>query len=262
MPILHLPNKVTNILFLIMLSACQTMGQKQRPIYTVKVQAGDTLASLAARYDTRWDEIARINGIRPGEPVKIGRILRIKPGPGGVMASDEAPAIEAPRFKESDYPEVSKTEEDQKGKKQRSGLFFGKSAENSSMQWPVYGSLSSHYGRRHGRFHHGIDVRAKKGTMVLAAAPGTVDFAGRQNGYGKVVIVKHNNVKTLYAHLKSINVEQGQTVDKSTELGETGATGHVSGPHLHFEVRSLNNQSMNPLDFLEKDQLLLSSAQR
>jgi murein DD-endopeptidase MepM/ murein hydrolase activator NlpD len=245
-------------LILLSLSACQTTGSKQRPIYTVKVQTGDTLASLAARYDTRWEEIARTNGLRAGEALKIGRLLRIKPGPGGVVAADDAPVIEGPRFQEQDYPDVSRSPD---VKKQRGGLFFGKGEDSASLQWPIYGGLSSHYGRRHGRFHHGIDIRAKKGTMVLSSAPGIVEFAGRQNGYGKVVIVKHEQIKTLYAHLKSISVEVGQKVDKSTELGETGASGHVSGPHLHFEVRTAANQSMNPLDYLEKNQLLLTSTE-
>ncbi len=236
------------------LTACLTT-QRQRPIYNVKVEVGDTLASLASRYDTRWDEIARLNGMKPGEPLKIGRVLRIKPGPGGVVATDEAAALpETAKFKESDYPEVAIPQ----GKKTKGGLFFGKGKESAALTWPVYGSLSSYYGKRHGRFHHGIDVRARKGTLVLPAAPGTVEFAGRQSGYGKVVIVRHENLKTLYAHLKSISVTQGQGVDRNTELGETGTTGHVSGPHLHFEVRSLANQSMNPLDYLATDQLLVA----
>ncbi len=88
------------------------------------------------------------------------------------------------------------------------------------------------------RAHKGIDYSAPTGTPVRNVGDGVVSFAGRQNGYGNVVIVRHNGGReTLYAHLSRIDVRQGQRVDQAQRLGAVGATGWATGPHLHFEFR-------------------------
>jgi murein DD-endopeptidase MepM/ murein hydrolase activator NlpD len=88
------------------------------------------------------------------------------------------------------------------------------------------------------RKHNGVDYSAPTGTPVRSVGDGVVDFAGRQNGYGNVVIVRHAGGKeTLYAHLSRIDVRKGQRIDQGTRLGAVGATGWATGPHLHFEFR-------------------------
>ncbi|MDM0012316.1 peptidoglycan DD-metalloendopeptidase family protein [Variovorax sp. J22P168] len=88
------------------------------------------------------------------------------------------------------------------------------------------------------RQHHGIDFSAPTGTPVRAVGDGTVEFAGTQNGYGNIVIVKHrNNQETAYAHLSRIDVKTGQSISQSQTLGAVGSTGWATGPHLHFEFR-------------------------
>jgi murein DD-endopeptidase MepM/ murein hydrolase activator NlpD len=67
---------------------------------------------------------------------------------------------------------------------------------------------------------------------------GTVEFAGEQNGFGKVVIIKHNATEqTLYAHLSRIDVKPGQDIRQGQSVGAVGSTGWATGPHLHFEFR-------------------------
>ncbi len=96
------------------------------------------------------------------------------------------------------------------------------------------------------RRHEGVDYAAPTGTAVRGVGDGVVDFAGVQNGYGKVVILKHrNNYKTVYAHLSRINVRKGQSVSQGDTIGAVGATGWATGPHLHFEYR-VNNVYKNP----------------
>lgn len=88
------------------------------------------------------------------------------------------------------------------------------------------------------RAHLGLDYAAATGTPVRSVGDGTVDFAGVQNGFGNVVIVKHrSNQTTVYAHLSRINVKKGQSVSQGQNIGAVGATGWATGPHLHFEFR-------------------------
>lgn len=88
------------------------------------------------------------------------------------------------------------------------------------------------------RAHLGVDYGAPTGTAVRAVGEGTVEFAGWQNGYGNVVILKHGGDReTRYAHLSRIDVRRGQRVDQAQQVGAVGATGWATGPHLHFEFR-------------------------
>lgn len=111
----------------------------------------------------------------------------------------------------------------------------------SKWQWPLkHVSVTSHFGNRGGRFHEGIDLVAKVGTPVYAASGGKVLYSGtRISGYGKILIIKHSNTGLLsvYAHLSKAIVPKGQYVKKGQKIALSGATGKVSGPHLHFEVR-------------------------
>ena len=88
------------------------------------------------------------------------------------------------------------------------------------------------------RRHLGVDYAAPIGTPVRAVGEGVVDFAGRQNGYGNVVEIKHGKERsTLYAHLSRIDVRQGQRIEQGQRVGAVGMTGWTTGPHLHFEFR-------------------------
>jgi murein DD-endopeptidase MepM/ murein hydrolase activator NlpD len=86
------------------------------------------------------------------------------------------------------------------------------------------------------------------GTPVRTVGEGVVAFAGEQNGFGNVVIVKHNNTdETLYAHLSRIDVRVGQSVTQGQKVGAVGSTGWATGPHLHFEFR-VNGVHRNPTE--------------
>jgi murein DD-endopeptidase MepM/ murein hydrolase activator NlpD len=90
-------------------------------------------------------------------------------------------------------------------------------------------------------FHSGVDLAAKPGTPVLAVADGTVAFAGNRDMYGNMVVINHQQGwQTRYAQLTSLKVKTGQTIRKGTPIGLVGQTGRPSSsdPHLHFELRS------------------------
>ena len=133
--------------------------------------------------------------------------------------------------------------------KKPKGLFYG-SLERLS--WPVKGKVSSPFGRRSFSRHYGLDIRAAKGTKIVAAASGRVIKVGWQKGYGKTIVIRHKKLQTLYAHCNEIKVSPLQWVNKGDTLGTVGKTGNARGYHLHFEVRTLKWSALNPLDHLPK----------
>ena len=120
-----------------------------------------------------------------------------------------------------------------------------------SLAWPVQAPVGDGFGPRGARFHAGVDLLADRGTDVQAAAPGRVTFAGYAfGGWGRLVVVAHDDgVRTMYAHLSVVGVRLGETVSTSSVLGQVGATGDATGPHLHFEVR-VRGAAIDPLSAL------------
>ncbi|PAV28594.1 peptidase M23 [Virgibacillus profundi] len=119
------------------------------------------------------------------------------------------------------------------------------------LSWPAVGGyISSHVGQRWGRMHKGIDIARPSDRTIKAADNGVVVSAGRDGSFGNKVVINHNNgMKTIYAHLSSISVKVGQTVEKGSKLGVMGSTGNSTGIHLHFEVYK-NGALKNPMDYL------------
>lgn len=88
------------------------------------------------------------------------------------------------------------------------------------------------------KFHYGTDFAVWSGTDIQSFADGTVALVGWDAGYGNYVIVEHeNDWQTLYAHCSEILVYSGQSVSMGDVIAKSGATGEVTGPHLHFELR-------------------------
>jgi murein DD-endopeptidase MepM/ murein hydrolase activator NlpD len=115
--------------------------------------------------------------------------------------------------------------------------------------------VSSRYGMRvHPldglrRMHYGLDLACHTGTPVRVVSGGVVAFAGRWGCYGKVVVVRHpGNVLTLYAHLSALaaGLRPGVALRQGEIIGLVGATGCVTGPHLHFELQEAGRR-INPM---------------
>jgi murein DD-endopeptidase MepM/ murein hydrolase activator NlpD len=101
------------------------------------------------------------------------------------------------------------------------------------------------------RLHAGIDMAAPKGTPVYAAESGVVTVARSYSGYGNCIIIDHGGkLWTLYGHLSSIQVKEGETVKRGEKIGLVGSTGQSTGNHLHFEVRK-NSEPVNPAPYLK-----------
>lgn len=110
--------------------------------------------------------------------------------------------------------------------------------------------ITSRYGGRWGRFHHGIDLAAPSGTPIYAAESGTVTVSTTNGrGYGYYIKINHGSgVSTIYAHCSALLVEAGQSVEKGQLIAKSGNTGKSTGPHLHFEVL-IDGNSQNPERF-------------
>lgn len=125
---------------------------------------------------------------------------------------------------------------------------------------PVGGPITSPFGYRvhpifkTRKFHSGIDIGAPMNAPIKASNTGKVIMAGWYGGYGKVVIIDHGVVRgqsitTLYGHMNTISVSQGQQVKQGQIIGRVGTTGYSTGPHCHFEVR-VKGQPRNPLNYI------------
>lgn len=112
------------------------------------------------------------------------------------------------------------------------------------------------------RPHYGVDYAAPKGTKVKAASNGKVIFAGEKSGYGNTVEIIHNNgLKTLYAHLSTIDTKVGKQVKAGQLIGRVGNTGLSTGPHLHFGLYK-NNKPINPLSNIKSTKSVLAKEQK
>jgi murein DD-endopeptidase MepM/ murein hydrolase activator NlpD len=182
----------------------------------VTVAAGDTLDSIAQSTGVSADQIVSYNGLTDTNLV-IGQRLII-PGARGTAIAKPKPA-----------PRTSKPS--------RTTTYRPPAATYSggAFAWPVPGGTISQY------FHYGhpaIDIAAPYGSRVVAAAGGSVTFAGwNDNGGGYQIWISHGSgLYTTYNHLSAINVGVGERVGRAQQVGRVGQSGWATGPHLHFEV--------------------------
>jgi murein DD-endopeptidase MepM/ murein hydrolase activator NlpD len=111
------------------------------------------------------------------------------------------------------------------------------------LDWPARGRISGIYGSQRvlngqpRQPHYGLDIAGPVGTPIRAAAGGRVTLAGDFFFFGKLLVLDHGHgVNTLYAHLSAIEVEEGEEVARGARIAAMGATGRVTGPHLHFSL--------------------------
>ncbi len=150
------------------------------------------------------------------------------------------------------------SEKIQVGTKKNQTTSSSSSSSKGKLRWPAIGatSISSPYGKRNfgDGWHAGIDIVRPGGSLgctVVAAESGTVTFAGWYGSGGYTVIIDHGKgLSTMYCHMQNtIKVRSGQRVSRGQAIGNIGATGYVTGPHLHFEVK-VNGKNVNPALYL------------
>ncbi len=198
-------------------------SSEETVLVTHKVQAGESLSLIAKRYNTTVGDIVNENQMT-NTVLKAGQSIKV-------------PAKKSKNFKVTTV--TSKTK------------------DKYAWKSPTKGWLSSPYGWRYhpvkkkNKFHAGLDLAAPKGTAIHCVAPGRVIYAGYRGGYGKLVIVSHENgISTRYGHCSQILVKNGQIVKEGQLIAKVGATGVATGNHLHFEVRK-NGKTQNPANYIK-----------
>lgn len=187
-----------------------------------KVKKGDTLGGLSARFGVTERDIVGFNKT-DGDKLIVGENIIIPGGKINVQSGVKTVTATVDSVK--------------KQNKTNSSVVSG------NMARPIASSAVKTQGL-HG--NNGVDFGARIGTSVYAALGGVVTLTrggdSWNGGYGNYIVIKHSNgTQTLYAHLSSIGVNQGQTVDKGQFIGKSGNSGQSTGPHLHFEVRGARN---------------------
>lgn len=116
---------------------------------------------------------------------------------------------------------------------------------------PAEGRLSSRFGSRWGTTHYGLDIANRMGTPILAVADGTVIEAGPASGFGLWVRIQHaDGTISVYGHMESFSVHEGQKVQAGDRIASMGSRGYSTGPHLHFEIWDPNGMKVNPQPWL------------
>jgi lipoprotein YgeR len=196
-----------------------------------RVERGDTVSKIARANRTSVGNIARWNSLSNPDAIEVGQVLRIAPPPGSVTASTGNTAA-APAAKAEASADA---------------LAQSKAGPGVSLIWPAQGTVIHGFD---GKNSKGIDIANAPGTPVVAAAAGSVVYAGNGlRGYGNMLIVKHNDdYLTAYAHNRALLVKEGQAVRQGQQIAEMGDT-DSNRTMLHFEVRYLG-RSTDPARYL------------
>jgi len=242
------------ILLLLSLGGCFSTGPNSGGVSTVSkkavvyyVRSSDTLYSIGRKFGVDYHLIAKRNYI--GKPYKIyvGQTLYID------RKAPRAQKLLRRSTSKRSYKKPVKRKVVKKTTGNGSHKAKASSYGRGKLLWPVRGKVTSRYGRRGSRMHDGIDIAAKAGTPIRAAASGGVVYSDfRLSGYGKLVIVRHGrNLFTAYAHNQRNLVKKGARVKAGDTIARVGSTGRASGPHLPFEVRQ-GSTPVDPLAYLPR----------
>lgn len=187
------------------------------------VRSGETLFTIAWRYGKSVDDLARWNRLGDGSLIYPGQVIRLNgPGRSSPAAGPAAPRRPLPPLPEDPSPDWS---------------------------WPTAGAVAVPFGGRPGS-GTGVLIAGNAGQPVSAAAPGRVVYAGGGlSGYGRLIIVKHNDTYlSAYGHNSSLLVREGQAVRRGQKIATMGE-GPGREPRLHFEIRR-NGKPVNPRQYL------------
>ncbi|MCG5250236.1 peptidoglycan DD-metalloendopeptidase family protein [Brevibacillus agri] len=202
---------------------------------THMVKRGETLDYIARRYGVSRELLLERNPLLKwlSDNLYVGQVVYIPVAGGPPMQAEEL---------------QQKRNTTQAASRQVVARIRGR------MDWPVEGAtITSGFGTRWGKVHKGVDLwnEQEAKTPILAAKAGRVVEAGaNRSGYGRMVVLDHGDgLQTFYAHMRTILVTPGQSVEAGDVLGYMGQTGDSTGYHLHFEVRQ-DDVPVNPLPYL------------
>jgi len=198
-----------------------------------RVERGDTLSKVARANRTSVQNITRWNNLTDPNAIEVGQVLRVAPPAGSVTPAG------------SSAPPARPSSADASDSSPSSALVTP--ATSISLIWPTQGSVIRGFD---GKSSKGIDIAGAPGTQIVAAAAGTVVYAGNGlRGYGNLLIVKHNaDYLSAYAHNRALLVKEGQSITQGQPIAEMGDT-DTNRVMLHFELR-YKGSSIDPSRYL------------
>lgn len=250
--------------------------QSRDKIVDYVVQPGDTISTIATKFNITTNTILWENNLSYYSTIKPGQTLTILPVIGishtikkGDNLRSIAKEYEGDSNEILEFNKLASADDLQIGQKiiipggkkevvysaapsvSVADIFSAPSAPitQSELEWPTNSyRITQYYNWR----HTGLDIGNSTGQPIYAAENGKVEAAGWNNsGYGYYIIINHGGgLKTLYAHLSRIHIKNGQNIQRGQVIGDIGSTGRSTGPHLHFEVR-INNARVNPLGYIK-----------
>lgn len=253
----------------------EVMAKSRRMVYAEhKVQKGEGwIGNVAKSYGTNLSSLQATNNnefilMYPGMRMTVhngeGMLYEVRKDSetlDAIVAKFKVGAEERRRFKEAvvkanNFPGVALLEPFDFERGDRV-LLPGVKVTFDTYRYPFESQsirISSRFGSRYHpvlkrrRMHDGLDIPKPYGTPIYPARSGRVVDAGWHEGYGQLVVIKHNNGETTrYGHMSKIMVKPGDLVQRGkTMIGRVGSTGISTGPHLHFEVRDKNGKPVNP----------------
>ena len=231
------------------------------------VKRGDTISELVHKHKMNKKDFLEINKIQ-GSVIKIGQKLFLPsvnpPAPPIVPIETKTQIANNQNSKKEVTPKAvgnqSSTAGNAKIVANRDSSTTKPKTEPRTQAtrdiafiWPVKGRISSSFGMRKDpfsnarQFHSGIDISVNEGTPIRASESGVVIFSGWREGYGNVVMIRHKyGYVTVYAHNSKNLCAKDNYVEKNSIIAYSGATGNVTGPHLHFEIRKYTTP-LNPI---------------
>jgi lipoprotein NlpD len=232
------------------LAACTT----QPPPYEQRVHVvrpGDTLYKIAWQYRLDQRELARWNGLKDPDLIRVGQRLRLTPPPNATTARAPAPPAAKPRPSGGQSAPPAGAGSGASGAPQVGAAAAEPPLPNlppPAWTWPAEGPVVTRFGSHDG-IATGIGIGGREGEPVHAAAAGRVVYTGAGLvGYGQLVIIKHNETYlTAYGYTRNLAVAQGQEVARGQTIAAMGP-GPERQPRLHFEIRR-NGVPVDPLQF-------------
>jgi len=212
---------------LLLLSACGGTSTWQDSRETHVVRRGETLFSIAWRYGKDPADVARWNRLGDGSLIYPGQVLRLTPVSPSAARTPSGSSGAPPRRPLPDIP----------------------AQPSPDWSWPTAGRINVEFGAKPGT-GTGILIDGKSGQSIRAAASGRVVYAGSGLiGYGKLIILKHNDTYlSAYGYNASLLVKEGENINKGQRIATMGE-GPERKPRLHFEIRR-NGKPVNPRRFL------------
>ncbi|MFG2725794.1 peptidoglycan DD-metalloendopeptidase family protein [Streptomyces canus] len=225
-------------------SAEKTAAKKTSTVHTYSVRAGDYLSKIADEQNVSggWKKLYADNRSAIGDdPSLIHPGLKLSIGK---KARTSTTKTESSHSSSSSKAKKTEKAESKSSSKSTSATQSSNTTSSSGYTLPVTGATIGTGYRVAGSmwssgYHTGVDFVVPTGTSLKAVAAGTVVSAGWGGAYGNQVVIKLNDgYYAQYAHLSQLSVSAGQTVTEGQQIGLSGATGNVTGPHLHFEIRT------------------------